>query len=211
MRTQFSEPIYDNINKNRKVCKSIFKFFEIVVRDKDFATISNTFHAEYFKTRLLFHNIHIPLCTLQDDITRYSVSTYMAKGNPLLNIFNKMIRYLFEAGLFEKWRNDFMTDIRLGGQPIEGDDANVEGINEYYLSDDYSSYSLCHLQVVFYMLLFGYGFSIFAFLGELLYYRKWVTKIAATAGHGQRDKILQSSTVGFLRQKNFDHTKTEKM
>jgi hypothetical protein len=99
--------------------------------------------------------------------------------------------------------NDFMTDIRLGGQPIERDDDNLEGINENYLDNDYSSYSLSHLQVVFYMLLFGYGFSILAFLGELLYHRKWVIKITATERHGPRSKTLESPTDGFLRQRNF--------
>lgn len=203
IRAHFSEPIYDIIQKNRKVCKSMFKCLERIIRHNDFATISNTFHAEYFKTRLLFHNIHIPLCTLQDDIMRYSVSTYMAKGNPLLNIFNKMIRYLFEAGLFQKWRNDFMTDIRLGGQPIEGDDANLDGINENYLNNGYSPYSLSHLQVVFYMLMLGCGFSILAFLGELLYYRTWVIKVPTIAGCGPQGKILESPTDGSLRQRNF--------
>lgn len=190
-KAQFSEPIYDTIKKNRKVCGSMFKCLERIIRQNDFATVSNTFHAEYFKARLLFHNIHIPLCTLQDDIVRYSVSTYMAKGNPLLKVFNKMIRYLFEAGLFQKWRNDFMTDVRLGGQPIESDDSDLEGINDNYLNNDYSSYSLSHLQVVFYMLLCGYGFSILTFLGELLYYRTWVIKIPATVRYRPQGNILE--------------------
>jgi hypothetical protein len=180
---QFSDPIYDTINKNRKICKSRFKCFERVIRHNDFATVSDTFHAEYFKTRLLFQNTHVPFCTLRDDITQYIISTYMAKGNPLLNTFNKMIRYLFEAGLFEKWYRDFMSDIRLGGQPIEGDDANFEGIGEQYLNKGYSPHSMSHLQVVIYMLLFGYAFSILAFLGEVLYYRAWVIKASATAGY----------------------------
>ncbi|PNF21729.1 hypothetical protein B7P43_G10366, partial [Cryptotermes secundus] len=199
MRTHFPEPIYDIIKKNHKICSSMFKCLERIIRHNDFATVSNTFHAEYFKTRLSFHNIHIPLCTLQDDIIRYSISTYMAKGNPLLNIFNKMIRYLFEAGLFQKWRNDFMAHIRLGGQPIESDDANLEGISENYLNNEYSSYSLSHLQVVFYLLLFGNAFSVLAFLGELLYYRTWVIKIPANAGYRPQDKICS-------HQREFDHS-----
>jgi hypothetical protein len=210
-RLQFSDPIYDIIEKNRKICKSMFKCLERVIRHSDFATVSDTFHAEYFKTRLLFHNIHIPLCTLQDDIMRYSVSTYMAKGNPLLNIFNKMIRYLFEAGLFEKLREDFMTDIRLGGHPIESDDANLEGINENYLNGDYSAYSLIHLHVVFYILLLGYGVSILTFLGEALYYTTWVTKSPTTSEYGLQGNMLGLPSDDFLRQKNFNHTRTDRM
>jgi hypothetical protein len=171
---QFSDPIYETIYKNRTVCKSMLKCMERVIRNNDFATVTDTFHAEYFKIRLLSQNIHIPFCTLREDITRYSISTYMAKGTSLLKTFNRMIRYLFEAGLFQKWYSDFMNDIRLGGQSMEGDDASLEGIDENYLSVGYSSYSLSRLQVVFYTLLLGDCFSTLAFLGELLYSRTWV-------------------------------------
>jgi hypothetical protein len=180
---RFSDPMYDTVTKNLKICTSRFKCLERVLRHDDFATISDTFHAEYFKLRLLFLNTHVPLCTLREDLTQYMISTYMAKGNPLLKTFNKMIRYFLEAGLFEKWYSDFMSDIRLGGQPIEGDDANLEGIDDKYLNNGYSPYSMCHLQVVFYSLLFGHAFSVLVLLGELLYYRTWAIKASATAGY----------------------------
>jgi hypothetical protein len=48
----------------------------------------------------------VSICTLQEDITVFMVSMYMAKGNPLLHRFNETITRMFEDGLFEKWWND---------------------------------------------------------------------------------------------------------
>jgi hypothetical protein len=177
-RIQFSDSIYDIIKKHLKQCPSLFKCLERVIRNKDFATVSDDFHAEYLSTRLLFYDIRTPVCSLPSDIMRYSVSTYMAKGNPLLHRFNEIIRYLLEAGLFGKWKNDFISNTRSAGHPIENDDANFEGITENDFNGDYVSYSLFHLQVIFYILLLGYTFSISVLVGEILYYRT----------HGSKEK-----------------------
>jgi hypothetical protein len=168
---QFSDPTYDIVKKNRKICKSLFKCLERVIKNKDFAVVADNFHEKYVSTRLLFYDTHIPICSLPDDIMRYSVSTYMAKGNPILYRFNENIRHLFEAGLLEKWTSDFFSNVRLVGQPIDGDDTSFENITETDLNGDYSTYSLVHLQVIFYMLLLGYTFSISVFIGEVLYHK----------------------------------------
>jgi hypothetical protein len=46
----------------------------------------------------------------------------MAKGNPLLHRFNSIITRMFEADLFEKWLNDFMSSPRLDDHPLDDDD-----------------------------------------------------------------------------------------
>jgi hypothetical protein len=177
----FSDPVYDIIQKHRKTCSSLFKCLERTIRKKDFATVSDNLRAEYFSTRLLFYNIHAPVCSLPDDIMRYSASTYMAKGNPLLYRFNKIIRHLYEAGLFEKWKKDFISDTRLVGLTLYDDDSNFEGIAENDFSSDYSPYSLLHLQFIFCMLLIGHTFSIAVLVGEMLYYRLYCRKETANS------------------------------
>jgi hypothetical protein len=179
----FSDPLYKIITKNRKICNSVYKCLQRVIERKDFATIFDSFRAEYFRTRLLFHNIHVQVCTLQEDIILFIASTYMAKGNPLLHIFNEIISRIFEAGLNEKWKNDFMSSPRLEDHPIDDDDTNFSDFATNDLNTDYSTFSLMHLQVAFYVLLIGQTISTFVFLGEVLYYR--VTR--TTLYRAQRD------------------------
>lgn len=170
---QFSDPTYDIIKKNRTTCQSIFKCLERVIRHKNFSTIADDFHVQYVSTRLLFYNIHIPICSLPNDIMRYSISTYMAKGNPLLYKFNEILKYLIEAGLFDKWNRDFLSNTRLAGQRIDNDDTNFEEIFQNNFFGDNLSYSLVHLQVVFFILLFGHAFGILVLVGEILHYRMY--------------------------------------
>jgi hypothetical protein len=176
----FSDPLYKIITKNRKICKSAYKCLQRVIERKDFATILDNFRAEYFRTRLLFHNIHVPVCTLQEDVTMFMASIYMAKGNPLLRRFNEIITRMFEAGIIENWWKDFMYSLRLDDHPISDDDTNLSDFATNELNTYYSTFSLVHLHVVFHILLTGQIFSIFVSLVEVLYYRTCVTAATNT-------------------------------
>jgi hypothetical protein len=180
---QFSDPPYDIIKKNRKVCTPMFKCLERVIERKDFATVFDSFHAEYFKTRLLFHNIHVPICTLQEDVMIYRVSTYMAKGNPIMHRFNAIVTYIFEAGLFEKWQNNFLSKLRLSDSPIDDDDTDFSDFSTKNLNSDYVTYSFIHLRVIFYMLLAGHVCSTLVFLAEIVYCRSCITGALRTSAH----------------------------
>ena len=176
----FSDPSYDIIKLHRKKCKSIYKCIQRVVERKDFATILDSFHEEYFRNRLLFHNIHVPICTLEEDIMIFRASMYMAKGNPLLHRFNQIISRIFEAGLYTKWKNDFMYSSRLDDHPIDDDQTNFSDFSSNEVNTDYSTFSLLQLQVVFHSLLIGQICSIFLFLVEVLYYRSCITAVTST-------------------------------
>jgi len=190
-----SDPVYINITKNRKICNSMYKCLQRVIERKDFATIFDSFHAEYFRTRLLFHNIHVPFCTLQEDVIMFKISLYMAKGNPLLHRFNEIITHIFEAGLFEKWQNEFLSRPRLDDHPLDDDDddddddTSFSGFTRYELNTSYSTLSFIHLQVVFLVLLIGQSISIFVLLVEFLYYRACTTAATSTTLYrAQRDR-----------------------
>jgi hypothetical protein len=184
----FSDPLYKSITRNRIICKSAYKCLQRVLERKDFATIFDNCRAEYFRTRLLFHNIHVQVCTLQEDIIFFMASMYMAKGNPLLYKFNEIITRTFEAGLNKKWLNDFMSSPRLDDHPIDDDDINFSDFATNELNTYYSTFSLIHLQVVFYILLIGHIISIFVCLVEVLYYTACITAAASTALYrAQRD------------------------
>jgi hypothetical protein len=178
---QLSDPLYEFIKRNRKTCKSVYKCLQRVLERKDFATIIDSFHAEYFRTRLLFHNIHVQVCSLQEDVIMFRVSMYMAKGNPLLHRFNEIITRIFEAGLTEKWLKDFMSSSILDDHPIDDDDTSFSDFATNELNTDYSTLSLIHLHVVFYILLIGQIISTFVFLVEVLYYTACITAATSTA------------------------------
>jgi hypothetical protein len=177
----FPDPLYKSITRNRIICKSAYKCLQRVIERKDFATIFDSFRAEYFRTRLLFHNIHVQVCTLQEDIIHFMASTYMSKGNPLLHTFNEIITRIFEAGLNTKWQNDFMSSPRLDHHPVDEDDPNFSDFATNELNTDYSTISLMHLQVVFYVLRIGQIISTFVFLVEVLYYRACTAAANSTA------------------------------
>ena len=183
-----SDPSYNIITTNRKTCKSFYKCLQRVLERKDFATLVDSFHAEYFRTRLLFHNIHVQICTLQEDVIMISVSMYMAKGNPLLHRFNEIITRMFEAGLIEKWVNDFMCSSKLDDHPIDDDDTKFSDFTTNEINTDYSPFSLIQLQVVFYILLIGQIISNFVLLVEVLYYRACIPAATSTTMYrAQRD------------------------
>jgi hypothetical protein len=177
----FSDPLYKIISANRKICKSVYKCLQRVIERKDFATMLGNFGAEYFRTRLLFHNIHVPVCTLQEDIIIFRVTMYVAKGNPLLHRFNEIITRMFEAGLIERLWKDFMSSSRLYDHPIDDDDTNLPDFATNELNTDYSPFSLIHLQFVFHIVLIGQIISTFVFLVEFLYYGACITATTSTA------------------------------
>ena len=179
-----SDPPYNIITTNRKICKSVYKCLQRVVESKDFATILDNLHAEYFRSSLLFHNIHVQFCTLQEDVIMFRASLYVAKGNPLLHRFNEIITRMFEAGLFEKWLKDLMSSSSLDDHPIDDDDTKFSDFTTNELNTDYSPFSLIHLQVVFHMLLIGDITSTFVFFLEVLYSRACITAATSNTLYG---------------------------
>jgi hypothetical protein len=115
----------------------------------------------------------------------------LAKGNPLLHIFNEIITGMFEAGLFEKWQNDFMSSSRLDDLPIDDDDTKFSDITTKELNTDYSPFSLIQLQVVFHIILIGQIISTFVLLVEVLYYRACIpAATSSTLYRAQRDHYV---------------------
>jgi hypothetical protein len=105
----------------------------------------------------------------------------MAKGNPLLHRFNEIINRMFEAGLFDKWWNDFLSSSILDDHPIDDNDTNFSDFATNELNTNYSTFSLIHLEVVFYIFLIGQIISTLVFSVEVLYYRACSSATTSTA------------------------------
>ena len=113
----------------------------------------------------------------------------MAKGNPLLHRLNEIITRIFEAGLFEKWQDDFISSPRLEDHPIDDEDTKFSDFTTNEINTDYSPFSLIQLQVVFYTLLIGQIYSTFVLLVEVLYYRACIPAATVTTLYrAQRDR-----------------------
>ncbi|PSN54861.1 Ionotropic receptor 660 [Blattella germanica] len=165
-----SDNVYQIISKNRMECASYFKCLEMPIKYRNFATISDGFHIDYFKIRLSFYGHPLPVCSLPLEVFQFSFSTYMSKGNPLLGVFDKIIRHFLEADLYVKWTDDYMSQLKLDGKSLDGDDVDYSELNKYDLGTS-TSFSLVQLQVVFYMLLFGLLFSLLVLLLEILHFK----------------------------------------
>jgi len=115
---------------------------------------------------------------------------FMAKGNPLLHRFNTIITRILEAGLYGKWQNDYLSSSKLDDYPIDDDDdINFSDFATNELNTYYSTFSLIHLQVLFYVFLIGQILSTLVFLVEVLYYRFCIAAATTTALYSaQRDK-----------------------
>ena len=112
----------------------------------------------------------------------------MAKGNPLLHIFNEINSRLFEAGLFESWVNDFMSSSSLDDHLIDNDDTKFSDFTTNELHPVYSPVSLIQLQVVFHVLLIGNIMNTFVSFVEVLYNRACIpVATSTTLDRTQRD------------------------
>ncbi|KAJ9593678.1 hypothetical protein L9F63_014773 [Diploptera punctata] len=203
--SEFSDPIFQIMKERTIKCNSFYKCLEMVVKFRNCATISDGFHVEYFKIRLSYFDRQLPICSLENEIMQFSVSTYMGRGNPILNIFNIMIRRLFEAGLYSKWWEELLSYLRLENKSIEGDDVDYE---EYEEVKDSLIFSLIQLQIVFYALIIGQLASVFVLFGELLHYRMSRKKeINSTRNEQSRmyQKRLQASYAKFQRHSVIIH------
>jgi hypothetical protein len=183
---EFSDPVYLNITRNRKFCKSMYKCLQRVMEREWFATLMDSFHAEFFRSELLLRNIPVSVCTLQEEVMIFSVAVYVAKGNPLLHRFNKIITGIFEAGLYEKWQKHFMSNSRLVDHPF--DDINFSNFVTSEFNVDDKPFSLRQLQVLFYTILIAQMFSVLVLAVEVLYYKACVTAAKSTAMYSPQDE-----------------------
>ena len=82
---------YGSVIKNRTIrkggsnCVNHNACLEKVIKYGNFVTVSDPFHVDYYRTNLSWHDSHLPVCTMQEDILKVSIVMYLKKkGHPLL-------------------------------------------------------------------------------------------------------------------------------
>jgi hypothetical protein len=103
------------------------------------------------------------LCTLKDNAFPLDIAIYVAKGHPLLHLFNLVIRRCIEAGLVIKYWSDMMFRIHLQHAADSKEPSCV------VCNDMYFVFALSHVKVAFVVLFLGFILSVIAFVFELVY------------------------------------------
>jgi hypothetical protein len=169
---KFTDPeYYSEIRLARKECRYTGICIIDYLSNRNVATISSSFHAEYYTLAALPIGSATPqMCTLKDNFYNIRYTTYMEKGSFLVDSFNRIIRRVIEAGLIEKLKHDIKTSWRYGkfSDTYVALDAIFETTT---VKSDYFVFSMSHLKLAFYFLVLGYLLSIIMVVAELLFAR----------------------------------------
>jgi len=127
---------------------------------------STTFMDYIFIRRYLDENGKPLICQAGDTFYAVDYVTYMAKGNPLLGHFNRIITHLIEAGLLNQIKEHEMDLQRI---------QSVTHIRDMLIGE-YYNLSMEHLQGAFLIHIGGLTLSSLVFLGELLHQKFRIRK-----------------------------------
>jgi len=165
---------YECFIKNRAIrngasdCVNHNACLKNVIKYGNFVTVSDPFHVDYYRTSLSWHDSHLPVCTMEEDILKAIIVMYLKKGHPLLERINKVMRRMVEAGMVVKWRDEFMYMTRIKSISYYGRDFAAGSDN---LDSTYVPFTVFHLQSALFVLLIGYIISVSSLAVELIYYK----------------------------------------
>lgn len=156
----------DDVQKVRSPVETCSDFGQCMLRlihKRDIITVALQSYAEYVdSTAGINVNGKKSLCSIQENIGTVSSAMYLSKGNPLLDKFNVYIQRSLDGGLGEKYVSEMAWNeslIKRRKSP-EQDFDNEDG-------DTYFIFTIFHLKIGFYLLLFGYVLSSVVFVCEL--------------------------------------------
>jgi hypothetical protein len=144
------------ILQRRTYCHDVAMCLDQTAVKGDTATIANNLNVNYRSK-----NAHL-LCRLEEDIIRFNIAMFMAKGSTLLGRVDSIILRLLEAGMLRQWMKEHK------GRLEQGDPHRVMTNEEDY---GYFAFAVSHLSVVFGCLIFGYVLSFLIFICELIHHR----------------------------------------
>jgi hypothetical protein len=129
--------------------------------DGDIATISAPFYMNYLSNELGYQGEMSSPCSLDDNFFYGSIVNVFAKGNPLVNQFNKILRRCVEGGLGERYWAQLNHEALLRSRQK----------SDEYDSSMYFVFTLSHMGPAFSVLGFGYLCSTILCITECLHKR----------------------------------------
>jgi hypothetical protein len=171
-----NEHEYSMMQDRRIVCENQCQCLELMLKDTNFACVSNTYCAEIAMQSRVSSYVRRNVCVLPNEIYRKRSTMYLKRGHPLLSHFNRIIRRMTEVGLISKWEKDFISKqktISVSSSLNYGKDIfstkNIVVDNIYEAG--YFALSLSHLIVAFHFLFLGCSLSLTVLITELVYRR----------------------------------------
>jgi hypothetical protein len=132
-----------------------------MMTDGDVATISAQLYAKYLSNENGYQGEMSSPCSLDENFFYGNIVAVFAKGNPLLNQFNKILRRCLEGGLAERYWEQLNHEALLRSRTKS---------DEYY-SSMYFVFTLSHMGPAFCVLVFGYLCSTVLCIAECLHKR----------------------------------------
>jgi hypothetical protein len=134
-----------------------------LIQKRDVITVSVKSYAEYIDFIAgINNNGKKSLCSLPENIGSISLAMYLAKGNPLLDKFNVYIQRSLEGGLGEKYMSELTWNDSLSRRSKSPEqDFDKEDGYIFFI------FTILHLKIGVYLLLFGYILSSAVFICEL--------------------------------------------
>jgi hypothetical protein len=156
----------DDVQKVRspvEICSVFEQCMLRLIQKRDVITVALKSYAEYVDSTAGTNvNGKKSLCSIQENIGTISTAMYLSKGNPLLDKFNVYIQRSLEGGLGQKYVSEMAWNesLKKRSKSPEQDFDNEDG-------DTYFIFTIFHLKIGGYMLLFGYVLSSVVFVCEL--------------------------------------------
>jgi hypothetical protein len=156
----------DDVQKVRspiEICPVFEQCMLRLIQKRDIITVALKSYAEYVdSTAGINVNGKKSLCSIHENIGTVSTAMYLSKGNPLLDKFNVYIQRSLEGGLGDKYVSEMAWNesLKKSSKSPEQDFDNEDG-------DTYFIFTIFHLKIGGYLLLFGYVLSSVVFVCEL--------------------------------------------
>jgi hypothetical protein len=132
-----------------------------LITEGDVAIISAPLYAQYLSNEFGHQGEMNSPCSLEENLIYGNMVALFAKGNPLLNQFNKILRRCLEGGLGEKYMAQLNHEALLRSRTNSGE----IGSSMYFV------FTLSHMVPAFCVLSFGYLCSTIVCIAECLYKR----------------------------------------
>jgi hypothetical protein len=152
------------IRTNRVLCLNYSVCFKWAHDYKNISIILDEvdIEEEFAGSSLMDKNSKPTICSLDDGIVMtVHIAMMMHVGDPLLERIDEIIQRVVQAGLFMQWKKLHLNMIKI----------RAGKLHSYSLLDDYSNFTMEHMQPAFYLLLMGLCISTLIFLLELAHHR----------------------------------------
>ena len=156
----FDEKLLSNQNR-RRIVDTPHECLQNVANTSNVATMLSRNYVMSLGKEFLDQHKQFPLSPFKEDVLNNHIVMLLQKGSYLIDVINNIIIRLVEAGLPDKFLNDFLhtEQHHFASKAVE------------YLNSGYITMTLSHLESAFVLLFLGICVSLFTLVVEILHSR----------------------------------------